>query len=159
LSEFLSDRAGPACPGPPFPHLAVSDVSEVCTELAFPDILFDIDGAHWSHLDRFWPSWPDDRCGHLPAVPSRHVRPRERVEDPHVHEAPIYAQLISERGDIPTLVRSEARRLQRDFEWILSWDPSTGAPLPASAARLASDARRSFSPGPDPDDRLDSTGR
>jgi hypothetical protein len=134
-------------------------VSEVCAELAFPDILFDIDGAHWSHLDRFWPSWPDDRCGHVPAVPSRHVRPRERVEDPHVHEAPIYAQLISERGDIPTLVRSEARRLQRDFEWILSWDPSTGAPLPASAARLASDARRSFSPGPDPDDRLDSTGR
>ncbi|MGW1068859.1 hypothetical protein ACWD4F_30610 [Streptomyces aureus] len=75
-----------------------------------------------------------------------------------MHDAPIYAQLISERGDIPTLVRSEARRLQRDFEWILSWDPSTGAPLPASAARPApgpSGSRRPFSPSPDPDDRLD----
>ncbi|MEY2243569.1 hypothetical protein [Streptomyces sp. BF23-18] len=72
-----------------------------------------------------------------------------------MHDAPIYAQLIAERGDIPRLVRSEARRLQRDFEWILSWDPSTGAPLPASTARPASGARRSFSPTPDPDDRLD----
>jgi hypothetical protein len=119
---------------------------------------FDIDGTHRSHLDQFWPSWPDDHCGHVPAVPSRHVRPRERVEDPHVHDAPIYAQLISERGDIPTLVRSEARRLQRDFEWILSWDPSTGAPLPASTARPSSGARRPFSPTPDPDDRLDARG-
>ncbi|WP_329297742.1 hypothetical protein OG410_03500 [Streptomyces sp. NBC_00659] len=119
---------------------------------------FDIDGTHWSHLDQFWPSWPDDHCGNVPAVPSRHVRPRERVEDPHVHDAPIYAQLISERGDIPTLVRSEARRLQRDFEWILSWDPSTGAPLPASTARPSSGARRPFAPTPDPDDRLDTRG-
>ncbi|MFE2537945.1 hypothetical protein [Streptomyces sp. NPDC059371] len=75
-----------------------------------------------------------------------------------MHDAPIYAQLISERGDIPTLVRSEARRLQRDFEWILSWDPSTGAPLPSSAARPASGTRRAFSPTPDPDDRLDTPG-
>lgn len=72
-----------------------------------------------------------------------------------MHDAPIYAQLISERGDIPTLVRSEARRLQRDFEWILSWDPSSGVPLPSSAARPASGSRRAFSPAPDPDDRLD----
>ncbi|MEW2162753.1 hypothetical protein AB0912_07105 [Streptomyces sp. NPDC007084] len=77
-----------------------------------------------------------------------------------MHDAPIYAQLISERGDIPTLVRSEARRLQRDFEWILSWDPSTGGPLPGSAARPGTRARgttgsrRPFSP--DPADRLDS---
>ncbi|WP_328557490.1 MULTISPECIES: hypothetical protein [unclassified Streptomyces] len=76
-----------------------------------------------------------------------------------MHDAPIYAQLISERGDIPTLVRSEARRLQRDFEWILSWDPSTGVPLPASAARLASGSRRAFSPGPDLDDRPAGPGR
>ncbi|MET7982020.1 MULTISPECIES: hypothetical protein [unclassified Streptomyces] len=75
-----------------------------------------------------------------------------------MHDAPIYAQLISERGDIPTLVRSEARRLQRDFEWILSWDPSTGAPLPTSAARPASGARRPLSPTPNPDDRLDARG-
>ncbi|MEV6197191.1 hypothetical protein AB0M19_32890 [Streptomyces sp. NPDC051920] len=76
-----------------------------------------------------------------------------------MHDAPIYAQLISERGDIPTLVRSEARRLQRDFEWILSWDPSTGAPLPSSASRQASSGtRRPFSPTPDPDDRLDTPG-
>ncbi|MFG2440695.1 hypothetical protein [Streptomyces sp. NPDC048508] len=73
-----------------------------------------------------------------------------------MHEAPIYAQLISERGDIPTLVRSEARRLQRDFEWILSWDPSTGGPLPGSAPRVTTGSRRSFAPGPDPADRLDS---
>ncbi|KAB1985904.1 hypothetical protein [Streptomyces triticiradicis] len=76
-----------------------------------------------------------------------------------MHDAPIYAQLISERGDIPTLVRSEARRLQRDFEWILSWDPSTGAPLPASAARLVSGGRRPASPAPDPDDRPGTTPR
>ncbi|MFG2455314.1 hypothetical protein [Streptomyces sp. M41(2017)] len=73
-----------------------------------------------------------------------------------MHDAPIYAQLISERGDIPTLVRSEARRLQRDFEWILSWDPSTGGPLPGSAPRVTAGSRRSFTPGPDPADRLDS---
>ncbi|MFD9591026.1 hypothetical protein ACFWBM_40780 [Streptomyces sp. NPDC059980] len=72
-----------------------------------------------------------------------------------MHDAPIYAQLISERGDIPTLVRSEARRLQRDFEWILSWDPSTGGPLPGSAPRVTAGSRRSFAPGPDPADRLD----
>ncbi|MFD5818616.1 hypothetical protein [Streptomyces sp. NPDC127038] len=75
-----------------------------------------------------------------------------------MHDAPIYAQLISERGDIPTLVRSEARRLQRDFEWILNWDPSTGAPLPSSAARPSSGSRRSLSPTPHPDDRLDAPG-
>lgn len=73
-----------------------------------------------------------------------------------MHDAPIYAQLISERGDIPTLVRSEARRLQRDFEWILSWDPSTGGPLPGTSARGTPAPRRPFSPGPDPADRLDS---
>ncbi|MFG2307289.1 hypothetical protein ACGFS9_01155 [Streptomyces sp. NPDC048566] len=72
-----------------------------------------------------------------------------------MHDAPIYAQLVAERGDIPTLVRSEARRLQRDFEWILSWDPSTGG-LPGSAPRTPAGTRRPFSPGPDPADRLDS---
>jgi hypothetical protein len=44
-----------------------------------------------------------------------------------VHEAPIYAQLISERGDIPLQVRNEARRIQRELDWVLNWDhPSDG---------------------------------
>ncbi|GGX83108.1 hypothetical protein [Streptomyces fructofermentans] len=72
-----------------------------------------------------------------------------------MHDAPIYAQLISERGDIPMLVRSEAHRLQRDFEWILSWDPSTGGPLPSSAARLAAGHGSPLASGTEPDQRLD----
>ncbi|MFE5139439.1 hypothetical protein [Streptomyces fagopyri] len=47
-----------------------------------------------------------------------------------MHEAPIYAQLISERGDIPLQVRNEARRIQRELEWILNTDPSSGGLLP-----------------------------
>ncbi|KAF5991567.1 hypothetical protein FNV62_04930 [Streptomyces sp. RLB3-17] len=47
-----------------------------------------------------------------------------------MHDAPIYAQLISERGDIPLQVRNEARRIQRDLEWILNRDPSSGGLLP-----------------------------
>ncbi|MFE1984549.1 hypothetical protein, partial [Streptomyces mirabilis] len=47
-----------------------------------------------------------------------------------MHDAPIYAQLISERGDIPLQVRNEARRIQRDLEWILNRDPSSGGVLP-----------------------------
>ncbi|MEU1198282.1 hypothetical protein ABZ446_18875 [Streptomyces sp. NPDC005813] len=73
-----------------------------------------------------------------------------------MHDAPIYAQLISERGDIPLLVRSEARRLRREFEWILSWDPSAGGPLPGHTGRSESAHRPS---GPDgsraaPGDRI-----
>ncbi|MFD8130792.1 hypothetical protein, partial [Streptomyces mirabilis] len=63
-----------------------------------------------------------------------------------MHDAPIYAQLISERGDIPLQVRNEARRIQRDLEWILNRDPSSGGgvgtqppagppPRPAAAPR------------------------
>lgn len=47
-----------------------------------------------------------------------------------MHEAPIYAQLISERGDIPLQVRNEARRIQRELEWILKTDPSSSGMLP-----------------------------
>ena len=57
-----------------------------------------------------------------------------RGEAPLVHEAPIYAQLISERGDVPLQVRSEARRLQRELGWILESGPASArtAPGPAS---------------------------
>ncbi|WP_369229687.1 hypothetical protein AB5J56_02920 [Streptomyces sp. R21] len=60
-----------------------------------------------------------------------------------MHDAPIYAQLISERGDIPLQVRNEARRLQRELDWVLNSDPSSGglmsrppaAPAPNSPQR------------------------
>ncbi|MEU1041865.1 hypothetical protein ACFYP4_08560 [Streptomyces sp. NPDC005551] len=47
-----------------------------------------------------------------------------------MHDAPIYAQLISERGDIPLQVRTEARRIQRELEWILHSEPASDRHLP-----------------------------
>ncbi|TPQ19079.1 hypothetical protein [Streptomyces sporangiiformans] len=51
-----------------------------------------------------------------------------------MHEAPIYAQLISERGDVPLQVRSEARRLLRELGWILNTDSSSTDRPPGSPA-------------------------
>ncbi|MCX5554922.1 hypothetical protein [Streptomyces sp. NBC_00038] len=59
-----------------------------------------------------------------------------------MHDVPIYAQLISERGDIPLQVRTEARRIQRELDWIVNAGPASGgfpsrppaAPLPNSRA-------------------------
>ncbi|GAA2252519.1 hypothetical protein GCM10010145_20340 [Streptomyces ruber] len=49
-----------------------------------------------------------------------------------MHDAPIYAQLIRERGDIPLQTREEARRIQRELERVLNTDtglpPRPGAP-------------------------------
>jgi hypothetical protein len=66
-----------------------------------------------------------------------------------VHEAPIYAQLISERGDVPLQVRSEARRLLRELGWILNADSSsTGHPpgSPAAPAPVSTSGSRSLPP-------------
>jgi hypothetical protein len=57
-----------------------------------------------------------------------------------VHDVPIYAQLISERGDIPLQARNEARRIQRELEWIINADPASGGRLPKPPA----------APGPGP---------
>ncbi|MFD5628531.1 MULTISPECIES: hypothetical protein [unclassified Streptomyces] len=46
-----------------------------------------------------------------------------------MHDAPIYAQLISERGDIPLQVRTEAHRLQRELDWIVNADPASAGLL------------------------------
>lgn len=54
-----------------------------------------------------------------------------------MHEAPIYAQLISERGDIPLQVRNEARRLHRELEWVFNSDPASGGLLPRPPAAPA----------------------
>ncbi|MET7703600.1 MULTISPECIES: hypothetical protein [unclassified Streptomyces] len=54
-----------------------------------------------------------------------------------MHDAPIYAQLISERGDIPLQVRNEARRLQRELDWVLNWGPAPGGLLPQQPAAPA----------------------
>ncbi|GAB2999769.1 hypothetical protein GCM10023080_077010 [Streptomyces pseudoechinosporeus] len=52
-----------------------------------------------------------------------------------MHDAPIYDQLISERGDIPLQVRSEARRLQSELGWIADGGPSpVGRPLGSPTA-------------------------
>ncbi|WP_206341759.1 hypothetical protein [Streptomyces ureilyticus] len=47
-------------------------------------------------------------------------------------DAPIYDQLISERGDIPLQVRSEARRLQSELGWIAEAEPSPAGRPPRS---------------------------
>ncbi|MFE9643218.1 hypothetical protein ACFYO0_03465 [Streptomyces sp. NPDC006365] len=49
-----------------------------------------------------------------------------------MHDAPIYDQLISERGDIPLQVRSEARRLQSELGWIAEAEPSPAGRTPRS---------------------------
>jgi hypothetical protein len=59
-----------------------------------------------------------------------------------VHDAPIYAQLIRERGDIPLQTRNEARRIQRELDWIVNSGPAPAGDLPRPAAAPA--------PGPRP---------
>ena len=58
-----------------------------------------------------------------------------------MHDAPIYAQLISERGDIPLQVRTEARRLQRELDWIVNADPAAGGLLPRPPAASVPNSR------------------
>jgi len=64
-----------------------------------------------------------------------------------VHDAPIYAQLVSERGDIPLQVRNEARRLQHELEWILNSDPASGGLLPRPPGPPAAGPRALPAPG------------
>nr|WP_241266536.1 hypothetical protein [Streptomyces scabichelini] len=49
--------------------------------------------------------------------------------------------MISERGDIPLQVRSEARRIQRELGWILDADPSSPGLPPGSPTATAPDSR------------------
>ncbi|TLS47069.1 hypothetical protein FE633_05775 [Streptomyces montanus] len=68
-----------------------------------------------------------------------------------MHEAPIYAQLISERGDVPLQVRSEARRLLRELGWILNADSSStgrppGSPAGSAPAPVSTSGSRSLPP-------------
>jgi hypothetical protein len=63
-----------------------------------------------------------------------------------VHDAPIYAQLISERGDIPLQVRTEAHRLQRELEWIVNAGPASGG-LPLRPPAPAVTNARALPPG------------
>ncbi|MEV6193103.1 hypothetical protein AB0M19_11950 [Streptomyces sp. NPDC051920] len=47
-------------------------------------------------------------------------------------EAPIYRQLIAERGDVPAQVRGEAERIRRDLQRVM---PPLEASAPAAAER------------------------
>ncbi|WP_033319255.1 hypothetical protein [Streptomyces yerevanensis] len=67
-----------------------------------------------------------------------------------MHDAPIYDQLISERGDIPLQVRSEARRLQSELGWIADGGPSPAGRPPLSPTAPA--------PVPAPDSRAQQPG-
>ncbi|MFD6919628.1 hypothetical protein ACFV99_05320 [Streptomyces sp. NPDC059944] len=53
-------------------------------------------------------------------------------------EAPIYRQLISERGDVPAQVRGEAERIRRDLQRVM--------PPRHDAAALVSERVRSVMP-------------
>ncbi|MER5227659.1 hypothetical protein [Streptomyces flaveus] len=64
-----------------------------------------------------------------------------------MHDAPIYDQLISERGDIPLQVRSEARRLQSELGWIADGGPSPAGRPPLSPTAPDSRAQQ---PGSQP---------
>ncbi|GGY99813.1 hypothetical protein [Streptomyces poonensis] len=54
-----------------------------------------------------------------------------------MHEAPIYAQLIRERGDIPLQAREEARRIQRELDRVLNMDVGSAGLAPRPAAPSA----------------------
>ncbi|MGW0735218.1 hypothetical protein [Streptomyces sp. NPDC002851] len=43
-------------------------------------------------------------------------------------DAPIYAQLVEERGDVPTEVRETAEETQREVEQALRWGVTSSAP-------------------------------
>ncbi|MFF5703697.1 hypothetical protein ACFY7H_14490 [Streptomyces sp. NPDC012794] len=45
-------------------------------------------------------------------------------------DAPIYAQLVRERGDVPVQVRREAEEILRHLAQVMAWRPSS-AGLPA----------------------------
>ncbi|MET7599102.1 hypothetical protein ACWERY_05940 [Streptomyces sp. NPDC004082] len=67
-----------------------------------------------------------------------------------MHDAPIYAQLISERGDIPLQVREEARRIRHELDRVLNWGPpSDGLPHGSSAAPSRGSGARQHGSGPD----------
>ncbi|GAA2632848.1 hypothetical protein [Streptomyces vastus] len=71
-----------------------------------------------------------------------------------MHDAPIYDQLISERGDIPLQVRSEARRLQSELGWIAEAEPSPAGRPPRSPtvpAPVDAPNSRPQPPGSQPD--------
>ncbi|MEU1203411.1 hypothetical protein ABZ446_45445 [Streptomyces sp. NPDC005813] len=61
-------------------------------------------------------------------------------------EAPIYRQLITERGDIPAQVRDEADRIRRDLQRVM---PQLHGPASPVAERVWPDelASRALSPG------------
>jgi len=63
-----------------------------------------------------------------------------------VHDAPIYAQLVSERGDIPLQVRTEARRIQRELDWIANGGPASGG-LPQRPPAAPAPNSRALPPG------------
>lgn len=54
-----------------------------------------------------------------------------------MHDAPIYAQLIRERGDIPLQAREEARRIQRELDRVLNMDTTGLPPRPAASSAPA----------------------
>ncbi|MFD9465031.1 hypothetical protein [Streptomyces sp. NPDC060027] len=57
-------------------------------------------------------------------------------------EAPIYAQLVAERGDVPAQVRGEAERIGRDLQRVMlplqvSAPPARERAWPSAPAGLA----------------------
>jgi hypothetical protein len=62
-------------------------------------------------------------------------------------DAPIYRQLITERGDVPAQVRGEAERIRRDLQRVMP--PMQESPPPAAErAWPGAPAARALPPGP-----------
>ncbi|MFC4503918.1 MULTISPECIES: hypothetical protein [Streptomyces] len=45
-------------------------------------------------------------------------------------DTPIYHRLVTERGDVPALVRGEAERIKRDLERVMGGGPAHNPGLP-----------------------------
>ncbi|WP_406482302.1 hypothetical protein [Streptomyces sp. NBC_01615] len=45
-------------------------------------------------------------------------------------ETPIYARLVTERGDVPARVRGEAERIHRDLARVITQGPPPAADTP-----------------------------
>ncbi|MEV6018843.1 hypothetical protein ACFYXJ_05225 [Streptomyces sp. NPDC002667] len=61
-------------------------------------------------------------------------------------EAPIYRQLVAERGDVPAQVRGEAERIRSDLQRVMP-PLRTSAPAPTESSWTGAPAGLALPPG------------